>query len=880
MKILALAITSLALAGQLWAIPVANVPAAPAWLAGYKVRYPLHVPGERSRSPATTILARLPTGSWTQDDAADVTVLTAGGQVLPVAVLSHVADGHTLIQFMRQGNDAWYWAYVAHPDASAPRMAPVHEGMTIETYDWAGDNFESWPAVRDGLEKSKIIGCFPVAEVLQGLNYARPSAAEGLAVSFRGVLDIKRAGEYRFFVNSDDASFLFIDGYKVCERAGSNVELIGKVSMTATGTALTLTAGHHPFEIHQVSSNNSGASGRCFLLWVQPGASNWTVPTWTDYLAADYGRTAAIETAPGIQGAAFGAGLDETLMTPSNLTLSIMQFAAHGTDLPTDELVWDFGDGTAPVSGRNPTHIYFADGDYTVSLRCGEALPPFRQTIHVWPAPGNTSPFSAAKAIGILEAADWRQYDAERVNQMFEFLQMCGQPNRWSLLEQLTTYLLDQDDPDLQYRSELYTVQAEALARLGREADALALIDKVLPEFDRLRNAQVALHLTAAWVFHRELKETKNADERYKQILETFRGLEHPSLRLAAIRWGDLAAEGGDLAQAEARYQIADELGGSEFEVTSQAKAITRGAMLRIAEKKLRSGEIRETRALLDKIELHYPQQKLGGLYRYLRAETDRIGGRYEAALRSYEVLLRLAQWADFHDSAMLGVANCYYRLRDYERSIAWLQKLVELYPEHYEAQNVRVFAAVVNETAERVRRGDVDFADVFTSFEPGDHRTGKTNFGVARGLGVNGTHALLLNNHLPHRSHLEYSLTLPNLSGDAWYWVELWYRETLDRIHPTTAPQIVTRIFGSDGKTFVGTEVDGRFELRGTFGLWHKAGFLHKTPMTLDGKFTAQIHMGGLMEVDSVSIRRVTDQQYDALFNLIEGRTESGSGN
>jgi hypothetical protein len=37
---------------------------------------------------------------------------------------------------------------------------------------------------------------------------------------------------------------------------------------------------------------------------------------------------------------------------------------------------------------------------------------------------------------------------------------------------------------------------------------------------------------------------------------------------------------------------------------------------------------------------------------------------------------------------------------------------------------------------------------------------------------------------------------------------------------------------------------------------------------------------MGGLMEVDSVSIRRVTDQQYDALFNLIEGRTESGSGN
>lgn len=875
MRILALTITSLVLAGELWSIPVASVPAAPAWPAGYKVRYPLHIPGERSRSPATTIVARLPTGGWALDDAADVTVLTADGQVLPVAVLSHVADGHTLIQFMRQGNDAWYWAYAAHPDASAPHMAPVHEGMTVEIREWAGDNFESWPAVRDGLQKSKVIGCFLMAEAIQGVNYARPSAPANLAVSIRGVLNIKTAGEYRLFANSEDAAFLFIDGFKVDERTGSNIELTGKVSMSTTGVLLNLTAGHHPFEIHQVTSDNSGASGRLYLLWVKPGTPTWMMPYWTDYVPADYGRVATIETAPGFQGAAFVAGLDETLMTPSGLTLSIMTFTPHGMTpgVDGDQLIWDFGDGTAPVTGRHPTHIYFEYGDYTVSLRLGDS-PPFRQTIHVWPAPGNTSPFSAAKAIGILETANWQTYDAERINQMFEFLQTCEQPNRWKLLAAMATYLLLQEEPDLQYRSELYTVNAEALARLGREADALALIDKVLPEFDRLRNAQVALHLTAAWVFHRQLKETKNADERYERILEDFRGLDHPSMRLAAIRRGDLAAEGGDLAQAEERYRIADALGGSEFEVTSQAKAITRGGMLRMAEKKLRSGDIRETRALLDKIELHYPQQKLSGLYRFLRAETDRIGGRYEAALRSYEVLLRLAQWADFHDSAILGVANCYYRMRDYERATAWLRKLMELYPEFYQAQNGDAFATVVAKTVERVHHGGVGFADVFASFEPQDQVVGKTNYGVSAGLAVDGSHVLLMDNHPPHRGPLKYSLDLPNLSGDSWYWVELWYRETLDHLHPSVAAHIATRIVGSDGETLAATHSDGNFVIRGTFGMWHKAGYLHKTPMTLDGKYTAMVTVSGIIELDSLAIRRVTDQQYDALFNLIEGRS------
>ena len=33
---------------------------------------------------------------------------------------------------------------------------------------------------------------------------------------------IKKEGTYRFLLNADDASFLFVDGFKVFERPGAN----------------------------------------------------------------------------------------------------------------------------------------------------------------------------------------------------------------------------------------------------------------------------------------------------------------------------------------------------------------------------------------------------------------------------------------------------------------------------------------------------------------------------------------------------------------------------------------------------------------------------------------------------------------------------------
>src|SRR5262249_56828235 len=87
--------------------------------------------------------------------------------------------------------------------------------------------------------------------------------------------DIPKDGTYRFFVNADDAAFLFIDGFKVCERTGANTRLVGQVPLKTTGVDVDLKAGLHPLEVHHIVGNNPLAIGYCTLLWVPPGQKTW-----------------------------------------------------------------------------------------------------------------------------------------------------------------------------------------------------------------------------------------------------------------------------------------------------------------------------------------------------------------------------------------------------------------------------------------------------------------------------------------------------------------------------------------------------------------------------------------------------------------------------
>src|ERR1043165_1223231 len=118
----------------------------PAWVAGYRVRFPLRLTGDFTNEKLITesVIARVPAAGWLRADGSDICVQSQDGQLMPASILSHHPAGDTLIQFKRHGNDPTYWAYAGNPTAPAANAPSIPEGLSVEFRDWAGDSLASW----------------------------------------------------------------------------------------------------------------------------------------------------------------------------------------------------------------------------------------------------------------------------------------------------------------------------------------------------------------------------------------------------------------------------------------------------------------------------------------------------------------------------------------------------------------------------------------------------------------------------------------------------------------------------------------------------------------------------------------------------------------
>lgn len=957
---------------------------APAWLPGYRVRYPLRIADDMLASTSRTVIARLPTGGWLTTNAADIIVQTVTGRRLATVVLAHDPIGNTIVQFKRNGFDRWYWAYAmnanpaaadnpflkqraAEEAAKAAQLANVNaqkaaadaagqlaklnneialaqaaangatnealksasgrtvaeltakiqpatavvtaaqafaaqaaetarlaveahmkimadtdpavmrEGLTVEFRQWSGDELVDWAAVAAGLHKSEnILFNAIVPEVLQDVNPARRSDPLNFAASYRGFLRIEKPGVYRFFVNGDDAAYLFINGQKVYSRRGTNRPLVGSVPAFSIGADAAMEAGVHPFEIHHVVGNTPGAMGVCSFLWLPPGSNRWAFVPRSAFPEALVAVPATIEEAGGGQVADFQFGMEDTLSSDGT-TLYLVRFEAQGNITQPDRLAWDFGDGTS-ATGRSATHIYFREGDYEVGLKSSDSLAPFRRRVNVWSAPLPTSPLSLGKAVEIFSGMDLARLDQARLNAMFNFLLICGQPARWPALEKLCRCLLDQKGLDIKYRVYIYTTLMEAVARQGRAAESMALMQKALAEVPRLKSLQVMIQLKAADIQRFQLKDYKEAGRLYEKVITENRRLRHPLLRQAAIARGDMFLETGDQALAGEAYRLATMMAGEGVAGEKAGDPATRGALLRVAEQQLKSGNALQSRRLLERIENEFPEQKLDGLYRFLRAEADRTSGRYDEAIRNYEYLLQLRQWAGYRAQSLQGIAESYYRTGDYAKTLEWLKGLKESFPDYYASKDLTNYQAVVEGMSRRRQElgGTQDMARVMfqelkRGFETvdGTNQSAATGFSMLASLGMGGGNTVFVSALPAPVNQCVLDVPLRNVLSEGDFWVEFWYRDTLASFPTVATPYVYVDFIGDNGQN--GGRVT--LQLEPTFGEWRKLATPLKAPVTKDGKVVFTIgNLLGIYEFGGLQIRPVSAQQNEALRTYIEG--------
>lgn len=869
------------------------LPPAPPWLDGFQVRWPVRVAGNLAKqTTAKTVLVALPTGGWLKPDATDLAAQAPDGTLLPLAVLSHDPAGSTIVQFKRAGDAPWYWIYGVSPAGkSGPRAdratdATFKEGVTAEVRAWTGTDLSSWAKVRDVLQKNdRVIANGIVGEVLQSGNPARPDVTKQFAVSYRGAFHVQKPGVHRFLVNADAAVFLFVDGFKVFERPGANNLTLGAVKVKALDKLagnVNLAAGVHTFEVHHVNGADPRTQGRCVLLWSTPDSPKFKLLPPSVMAQPLYARAAALERRDPLPSPFFCHGLDDTIDS-GGLKLFLVRFEAQGP-LPADtKLTWDFGDGSTGT-GTSPVHIYFKEGDYTVSLKAdGSPLPPYRTVVHVWPEPGENSPFSLSLAVKLLGESNWKTYETARLREVFAFLRTSNQPEAWPLLSQLTEHLLAQKGLDLETQAQLVVTRIEALTHTGRAADALKLATQARPRFAKTPALDVRVRMGEAAVYQYHYRDAAAASKIYKSILDDHGRTEHASLRLAGIRWGDLFAETGDLARAAETYRTAATLGGERFVggVTDPAK---RGALLRIAEQKLRAGEVRQVRRLLDRLELEYPGRRLDGLYCFLRAESSRHAGRYEDALRHYEMIFKLPQWAGYRGRALLGLANAYLHMGDLERALKSMKELKESHAKFYKDQKADELHKILVGRQARVKeaaaKGDPSaafFRGYTTGLEPDEAVWfgNLTDGAIVRAPGISGPHVGLLDAFPEPIRAIEYYQPLTDLTPGTSYVIEVWYRDIYRPAPPAglaAQPQHVTAYLIGTAAPQPATSTQVAI-YRGTHHQWHKLTFLLKAPPAQD--CTLKLHflnVTGVQVFDRVSIRPVSDRRLDALTTFLEG--------
>lgn len=743
-----------------------------------------------------------------------------------------------------------------------------YEGMSLEVRDWGGDQLDElndWPSVVAGLQRSdNILGNALLTDVLQKGNPFRQGDSLNFAASYRGYLDVKEPGLYRFVLNSDDAAFLFINDYLVYSRVGSNRPLAGSMNVFSVGADIELGTGVYPIEIHQVTGNTPGAVGRCAFYWITPGAASWSRVPSSAFKSSLSALAVRAEAPGGVRVPIPSMGVAGSLSC-SGSDLFLARLEAGGA-APNQKVVWDFGDGQNGTGARIE-HLYFTPGDHEVAMTAHPGLPPFRRRLHVWPAPVATSPLALVDAVRALERIDLAQLDVSRLSQAFAFLRICGQPDRWPLVEKVAVRLLREPLRDGQYRIQLSTAQMEAMARQGRAADALETGAKALDGVGDIRSLRIAVQMAMASIHYRHMQDYDTAARIYSGIVEENRRFGLGAVREAAIAWGDMYLDMGDTARAAATYRQAEGLGSRDGRLSSVADISRRGGLLRTAEKLLRDGDIRQSRLILERIEQDYPEQKVEGLFRFIRAEADRNAGFYDEAIRNYEVVLKLQQWTGYHSQAMLGLADASYRNGDHENALKWLDVVRESDPAIFEERKVEPFREVVAAALKTRQDGISTAGAAGIEFHAADAAwSGSVPPILDMAIPGISTGAVTFA-RLPTQLRFHAAFVVPHLVSEGAYWFEFWFRNSFTDSHAISIPTMNVRLEGT-------ALPEQEIRVTRTFGLDFMGATLLTAPVADHGQLTLRFdYWHGLQQLHGLRLRPVTARQQEALLNFMEGR-------
>jgi tetratricopeptide (TPR) repeat protein len=314
-------------------------------------------------------------------DAGDIRVTDSAGQLLRHEALRSGPGDQVEILFeaalVKPGAD--FYVYFASPQAAAPKSWTAEAGVVLEVRRRGDGDADTWEGFQKLLANSKEIkGRILRGRIFDGFNPLGPS--EDFVSYYRAYFRVPKGGRYEFATNSDDASFLLVDGGLTADFPGWHGAWAARGERHG---AAELSEGAHKLEYYHVQG---GGDTVTTAGWKRPGDSHFVLMDEQAFVPVAEAKAQALERADGKPSLDFS-------WTPCDHLIAgkccMARYAFECNSAAGANLRWDFSDGSA-ASGKKSKpglvelHQFFSPGAHQVTLSA-DGMPPVTQTVWVEP---------------------------------------------------------------------------------------------------------------------------------------------------------------------------------------------------------------------------------------------------------------------------------------------------------------------------------------------------------------------------------------------------------------------------------------------------------------------------------------------------------------
>jgi len=549
-------------------------------------------------------------------------------------------------------------------------------GLLLETRHWKNCDLNNPASLREAFGSSNPYGSGFVPAVFHRFNPFWPDPEPFLS-EYRGTLNISRAGLYRFFTSSQDASFLMIDTKSVVAAPGWH----GPVGDARFKGEINLAAGPHAFEYLHAAA---GTDACMVAAWEPPGTGKpEAIPP--EAFASD--RIAQLPALGVKHPRDFTVEMiGEVPLADNDLPLVRAQFrlvtARGSTSRPRAH--WDFGDGQTS-SQTDPIHIYLHPGIYKVSMKAAgdvdaqavvNKVPIHRPLVF---ADESHPPDKLGPYLALVEKYNPAKLDPTSLLQLVRAFDEAGLPARAVKAAQ-AGILTDREPMDSESAIAAVRLVSGMLhdrlddpqgARTFLEGSVKALRPEAWKTECEIRAADLALHDLLAPQAARKLLDSATPR------LGT--GGDADVLSRLYRVWGDWHARTGDKAAARAAYARA--MAAIRSRRSAVEQDAWRGAHSRSTEEFLRDKALDRAWAELRQWQDEYPIDKIEGYLTFLQARYWAARAKFPQAIAMASDLVVVNSDSPYADRLIFLAAECDEKLGRHERARAGYQSLLTDYP-------------------------------------------------------------------------------------------------------------------------------------------------------------------------------------------------------